>query len=768
VGTTSIAVLMQQAAALYGGGAWADAERSCSAILATRPDHFGALSLLGIIAAQSGRSLQAAELLGRAATANPGDARAHNNYGNVLRELTRSAEALESYESALKLKPDYAEAWNNRGNALRDVGRPVEALESYERALALKPSYAEAHNNRGVTLEGRERFAEAAESFASALRIRPDYAEAHYNRGNVLRALERPEEALESYERALMAKGDFAEAHYNRGNVLRDLERPAEALASYDRALSLKADFAEAHKNRGLTLYALGRIDEAVHSFTRVLALTPDFGGGVAGIWLRGLTLRALGRLEEAMQSFTRVLDLSPDFEWALGNWLHAMMQQCHWQGVAPRITELATRISESKPATTPFALLSLIDSPPLQRQAAEIWVAAMCPANPVLGPLGNRRPSEKIRLGYYSADFHEHATAYLIAELIERHDRSCFEVVAFSFGPESNDAMRKRLTTAFDQFIDVRTRSDRDIAGLSRELGIDIAVDLKGFSYNARSGIFAHRVAPLQVNYLGYPGTMGAPYIDYLIADHTLIPSESRAQYSENIVYLPHSYQANDRQRQVADKVFSRAELGLPAAGFLFCCFNNLYKITPEVFDHWMRLLRQLPESVLWLLEDNATATANLRREASVRGVSGERLVFAGRLPLAEHLARHRCADLFLDTWPCNAHTTASDALWAGLPVLTRLGEAFAARVAGSLLNALGLPELITRNAQEYQTLALELASQPTRLSVLKERLERNRLTRPLFDTPLYTRHLEAAYRQMYERHQANLGPDDLYVAER
>jgi predicted O-linked N-acetylglucosamine transferase (SPINDLY family) len=859
-----MAVLMRQAAALYGGGAWADAERSCSAILATRPDHFGALSLLGIIAAQSGRLLQAAELLERAATANPGDARAHNNYGNVLRELARNAEALESYQSALKLKPDYAEAWNNRGNALRDLGRLAEALASYERALALKPSYAEAHNNRGVTLEGLKRFEDAMESFASALRLRPDYAEAHYNRGNVLRALERPEEALESYERALIAKGDFAEAHYNRGNVLRDLERPAEALASYEQGLKFRPDFAdghcargdvlrrlkrheealqsfaaalalspqgaEIHKGRGRTLHDLGRFDEALQSYQRALAINPrcveahDCHGlalhdlrrhaqalesyqhalaidpddvqawnnrglalselerydealasyeraltlkaDFAEAWNnRGLTLRAQGRLQEAVECFGRALAVSPEFEWVFGLHLHGRMQLCEWEALDSRISDLTAKIADRKPATTPFPVFALVDSPSLQQQAAQIWMSDTCAPVEALPPLGRRPRDRKIRLGYYSADFHAHATAYLIAGLIEQHDRSSFEVLAFSFGPERGDDMRKRLTSAFDQFIDVRDKSDNDIAALSRELGIDIAVDLKGYTQHERSGIFARRAAAIQVSYLGYPGTMGVPYIDYLVADATLIPSERRPYYTEKIVYLPHSYQVNDRKREIADRAFSRDELGLPPRGFVFCCFNNSYKITPEVFDMWMRLLRQVDGSVLWLLEDTVTAAENLRREAAARGVAPRRLVFAPRMPQREHLARHRAADLFLDTCPYNAHTTASDALWSGLPVLTRLGESFAARVAGSLLNAIGLPELITGTAEAYEARALELATEPARLAALKERLERNRMTQPLFDTPLYTRHLEQAYRQMYERCQAGLGPDHLYV---
>jgi len=350
---------------------------------------------------------------------------------------------------------------------------------------------------------------------------------------------------------------------------------------------------------------------------------------------------------------------------------------------------------------------------------------------------------------------------------LFERHDKAKFELVAFSFGPNRNDEMRKRVSAAFDQFMDVRNRSDKDIALLSRKLEIDVAVDLKGFTTDARAGIFSYRAAPLQVNYLGYPGTMGAEYIDYLIADGTLIPEASRQHYAEKIAYLPNSYQVNDRKRAIADKMFSREELGLPSTGFVFCCFNNSYKITPAIFDGWMRILKQVEGSVLWLLEANSTAVRNLRHEAEARGINAARLIFAKRMPLAEHLARHRAADLFIDTLPCNAHTTASDALWAGLPVLTCTGEAFASRVAASLLNAIDLPELVTTTQDQYEARAVELATNPERLKQIKQKLERNRLTTPLFDTELFTKHIEAAYIQIYERYQADLPPEHIYVSK-
>jgi predicted O-linked N-acetylglucosamine transferase (SPINDLY family) len=414
---------------------------------------------------------------------------------------------------------------------------------------------------------------------------------------------------------------------------------------------------------------------------------------------------------------------------------------------------------------TTPFPFLAMLDDPALHRMAARIYTEAKCPENSALGPLPKRRPG-KIRIGYYSADFHNHATTHLMAQALEAHDRGRFEVYGFSFGPDESDAMRRRVFAACDKFLDVRNASDGEIAQLSRQLGIDIAVDLKGHTQNSRPGIFAGRAAPLQAQYIGYPGTMGAAYMDYVIADKIVIPPGAEADYDEKILRLPHSYQANDSTRKISSKTTTREDAGLPPSGFVFCSFNNNYKILPDTFASWMRILTAVDGSVLWLLEDNALAAANLRRHAADRGVDPARLVFAGRVPLEDHLARHRLADLFLDTWPYNAHTTASDALWTGLPVLTRMGKAFAGRVAASLLTALDLPELITASTEDYEKRAVELARNPEKHAALRAKLAANRTTMPLFDGKLIARHLEAGYEMIHARQQSGLPPDHIEVS--
>ncbi len=752
--------LLQSALTLHQQGRFDEAEALYREILRSQPSHFDALQLLATIAAQKRNFFEAVALFDQALTINPDHPGVLNNFGNALKELKRYEEALLSYDRSVALKPDYAEAYSNRGVVLKELMRFEESLLSYDTALALKPDYAEAYSNRAVALQKLMRYEDALLCYDKALELKADYTEAYSGRGVVLEALRRYEEALLSYERAIELQPDYAEAFSNSAVALQKLMRYEEALLRYDKAIKLQPDDADAYANRGVALEALRRNKEALLSYDNALALKPDFA---RAHYNRGLALTKLKRYEEALASYDKALELKPDYDFLFGISLHTQMQMCAWITFWDDVHQLAGKIERHEKAAPPFSVLAMADSPSLQKEAALIYVQETFPRSHALPDIPKRARHEKIRVGYFSAEFHDHATTRLMAELFEAHDRSRFELYAFSFGPENHDEMRKRVAASFDRFLDVRSLSDRDVAILSRDLEIDIALDLKGFTTDSRTGIFALRAAPIQVSYLGYPGTMGAEYIDYLIADETLIPEVSRRHYTEKIVSLPHSYQVNDTKRRIAEKIFTREECGLPASGFVFCCFNNNYKITPTTFDGWMRILKAVPESVLWLYKDNPKAADNLRREAAARGVDAERLIFAEHLLLPEHLARHQLADLFLDTFPCNAHTTASDALWAGLPVLTCMGESFASRVAASLLNAMQLPELVTAAQEEYEALAVELATDPEKLGRIGRKLERNRLSTPLFDTQRFTRHLEEAYRQMYERYQADLPPDHL-----
>jgi protein O-GlcNAc transferase len=719
---------LQQAFTLHQRRRLSEAKIICEDILARRPNHFDALHLLGVIAYQTTNLHQAEELIGHAIKINPNNAGAYYNRGNALKDLKRLDEAIASYDKAITLKPDFAEAYNNRGNALKDLKRLDEAIASYDKAITLKPDYAEAYNNRGNALNDLKRLDEAIASYDKAITLKPNFAEAYYNRGNALKDLKRLDGALASYDKAIALKPDYAEAYYNRGNALKDLKRLDEAIASYDKAITLNPDFAEAYSNRGNVLRDLKRLDEASSSYDKALSLEPDLVG-------------------------------------TEGARLHAKMHLCDWINFDTECQHLTSSVKHEKANTSPFIFLGISSSPDDQLQCAKLWVAEKCPPSQNAIWQGEQYRHDRIHIAYVSADFREHPVSFLIAGMLECHDKSRFDITAISLGPEYNSEMRQRLKASFDHFIDAKTFNDEQIANLVRSSEVDILVDLMGFTADSRAGSFARRPAPIQVNYLGYPATMGASYISYIIADQTLIPAEDRKFYSEKIAILPNSYQVNDRNRVISDKAFSRSEFGLPSQGFVFCCFNNNYKITPLIFSCWMRILNQVDGSVLWLLEDNAFAASNLKKEAEGRGVSSERLVFAKRMLLPEHLARHKLADLFLDTLPYNAHTTASDALWVGLPVLTCLGETFAGRVAASLLNAIGLPELITTTPEAYEHMAIDLATHPEQLAVIKHKLAENRLTTPLFDTTLFTKHIEAAYTAMHERHQAGLEPDHIVV---
>lgn len=446
-----------------------------------------------------------------------------------------------------------------------------------------------------------------------------------------------------------------------------------EALDSFDHTIEINPNYPTAHANRGITLKRLNRLNEAISSLDKAIELKND---NAEAYIERGDALQDLKHFEEALADYERALELSPEYPFLFGTIVHSKNSMCLWRDQSNDIETIKSGVHNDRPVSASFPLLALVDDPIIHLQTADKWVREKVQPNGKLGIISTKPRGGKLHIAYLSADFYNHATSYLMAELFELHDRDKFELTAISFGPQSTDEMRQRLINLFDQFTDVRGKSDEDVARFCREVGVDIAVDLKGFTKNSRPGILAERCAPIQISWLGYPGTMAAPFIDYIIADRTLITDHDLQFYTEKVIWMPDTYQVNDSKRSISDKVFTRAECDLPEKGFVFCCFNNSFKILPDTFRIWMRILNRVPGSVLWLLEDNEVAVKNLRVEAALSGINPNRLVFAKRLPLDEHLARHGIADLFIDTWPCNAHTTASDALWAGLPVLTKAGK--------------------------------------------------------------------------------------------
>ncbi len=790
--------LFQNAMQALNGRNLPEAARLFKQFLQSNPSHFGALNLITVVFTAMGRYADAEPYIARAVTVDDTSDASFYNYGVVLRALGKRQEALAQFERALRLNPRHVKALNNRGvtfnelgephralaefdkalaldpnsiealynkgNALGESGRNEDALAAYGKALAIQPDFPEGHNNRGRALQQLGRLEEAVAAFDRAVALRPLHVEALFNRGVALAGLKRSAEALASYDRAIAAKPDHAEAHVSRGNVLMELRRPPEAVVSYERAIALKQDFAEAHNNRGNALKELKRLEDAIASYDAAIAIRPDFAEAFTN---RGNALRDLKRLEEASASYDAAIALNPDLDFLLGEAFHTRMHACDWRDYDHDLARLEARVAANDRAASPFIALSSFDSCELQLAAAKTWVEAKH-ADIIPAPLPRAdATARKIRIGYFSSDLRTHPMSFLMQGVFRAHDRQRFETVALSFDNPPGDALNAELRASFDAFLDVAKLSDQEVANLSRERSIDIAIDLAGFTAGRRTGVFARRAAPIQVSFLGFPGTMAAPFIDYILADATVVDAPARRFFAEKIVALPDTYYPTSYGGGffATEKRFSRSDLGLPEEAFVFCCFNNNYKITPSVFDVWMRILRRVEGAVLWLFEDNPIAAANLRAEAKARGVDERRLVFAQRMPVAEHLQRVKSADLFLDTYPYNAHTTATDALWMDVPVVTRIGTTFPARVAASVLQAIGTPELITTSVEDYEALAIDLASDTERLAALKRKLAGNRATAPLFDIARYTKTLEAAYAAMQARRIQGLATKDIAV---
>ncbi|WP_240553784.1 tetratricopeptide repeat protein [Polynucleobacter campilacus] len=763
--------------------AYSDAVKFLKKAVLKDGQSFEARHDLGAALALLGKTSEALDALLSAAQLNSHSSELHFNLGRLYEELCKSTEAIEHYDKALAINDQYLEAYLNKGilfeelrdfesakacymqaikiNPLhRDVwlnyskllteqNQNIVALEAIDKAIAIDRQYANAHSNKAFILNKLERPHDALSAAEEALRLNPLFAEAWVNRGISLRVLKSSDEAIASYQKALSIKPDYAEAWSNQGAVLAELKRFDEAIASYQKALSIKPDYAEAWSNQGAVLAELKRFDEAIASYQKSLSIKPDY----AEAWSnQGAVLAELKRFDEAIASYQKALSIKPDYDFLEGMLAHLNILACDWKCYQERVNSLLKKVKNGKKVVSPFTLLAISDDESAHLEAAKIWANKKIQLLSYLPSKQKTTQRKKIRIGYFSADFRNHPVAHLAAGLFEAHDKERFETYAFSFGPSGEDAMRLRLKNAFDDFIDVRGKTDQEIVDLARDLEIDIALDLTGHTEHNRIEVFAKRVAPIQINYLGYPGTMGASCYDYIIADSTLIPDSQQKYYSEKVIYMANTYQPNDRARPISSREFSRAELGLPEAGFVFGCFNNNFKITPSIFAIWMQLLTKINGSVLWLFEDNPLAVENLRKHASEHGISPDRLVFAQRMELSEHLARLRFMNLFLDTLPYNAHTTASDALWCGVPVLTCLGKSFAGRVAASLLDSIGVPELITHSLEEYESRALELAADKKLLDSIKDKLILSRLKCPLFDTKAYTLELESVYESLQQ----------------
>jgi len=767
-------------------------------ILENYANHTDTLHYLGVLYLQDKNFPSAIQLIKKSLAIDSQQADALSNLGYCFNALKRHHEAIEICKSAVALQPTHDNGWTNLGVAQKGLGLFLEAKYSYEQALALQPNnpiylynlgcvylelerfeqarglfekclgydeaFSEAHNNLSSCLFKLGQFKDALTHASRALDIKSNFPDAWGNRGSALSALGEHNDALFCHEQAVSLQPTSASSWFNRAVVLSGLQRSSEALTSYEQALALSPNYCSAWFNRGVLLNGLRQYKEALASYDRALEIQPEN----AETWFnRGVALNNLLRHEEAIASYERALELDSRLNFTLGSLIHSKMLICDWANLGVWLESLENGLEHQQLVSQPFPVLGLVDSPKLHRLAAEIYAGSISDTESDLQSFNLRPKAQKIRIGYFSMDFRDHAVSHLIAELIDHHDRNVFEIYGFSFGIDTQDSMRIRLENSFDRFFDVREKNDSQITHLAHELYLDIAVDLGGHTKNARPRIFTARVAPIQISYLGFLGTWGSRCMDYIIGDRIVLNSENRGEIIEKSIILPNQFQINPSGRPLSPSVPSRSSFGLPEKSFVFCCFNNSWKITPSVFYKWMRILKRTPNSVLWLYADNLSAKNNLRESARKCGLQPDRIIFAERAPRDKYLERYTCADLFLDTLPYNAGTTASDALWATLPVITQAGKSFVSRMAASLLLSIGLPELVTESSEEYETLAIDLASNAEKLSEIRARLIENRSTAPLFDARLLTKHIEAGYQMAYERYHSSLPPEHLYVSK-
>jgi predicted O-linked N-acetylglucosamine transferase (SPINDLY family) len=760
--------LAEEALRLHQQGREREAERLYLQILAASPQDLTAGCMLGAIRFNQQRPEEAMALFDAALRAHPPAIGPLLFYGQLLQTAGRFDRALECFNWVLALDPNHLDALISRGSMLRDLGQLEAAVQSFDRAIAIAPRSAAALNNRGNALRGLGRFGEALASFDRALALEPGQKLLRFNRALTFADMKRFGEALADFDRLLQELPDDARILYNRGLALEGLRRPGEALESYERAIAVNPSLADAHLARGQLLTKAGRYDEALESHDQALSIMPDFSDALYNrgnlLWLK------FHRLAAARQDLEKACRLNPDRAYLKGDLVHLKIEMCDWRGLEEETTDLIMGVRQGQRIVRPATFQALSSSPEDLQRAAVIYGQDRFPREtPLVAPLAvaseRRPPGGKIRIGYVGGEFREHAMAFLMAGLYEQHDKTKFEIIAFDVGWDDGSPLRRRLQAAFDKWVDVSELNDLERAERIRDEKVDILVNIIGYFQSEPMGIFARRPAPVQVSYLGYPATLGAPYIDYLVADRIVIPEEEQSFYTENIVYLPDTYWANDSKRAIADTEYTRSACGLPEEGFVFCNFNQIYKLTPHIFAIWMDILKEAENSVFWLLGSNEESVSRLKEEAERLGVAGERLVFAPPLPSADHLARIKLADLCLDSLPYNAHTTACDCLWAGVPILTCQGSTFPGRVAASVLHAVGLPELITENLKDYRGLALRLAKDAAYLAELRRRLRENRLIKPLFDTARFCRHIEAAYTRMWEMSQRGESPQGFTV---
>lgn len=774
---------------------YTDAIHSYEQALRNQPDYIEAYYSLGSTLQDIGKLDEAIEYFKKVLQLKPSFNEINNILGNIFKELRMFEEAIQSYEKAIAINPNFFEVYYNLGITFQDMNEFNNAVKNYKKSIEVKEDYPEAHNNLGVAYKELKEYDSAIKSYQRAISHRPDYADAHNNLGTAFKELGYIENAIKSYEEALSIIPDFADAHFNLGMIYMDLGQFDLAVESYKKAIESDINFTEALNNLGIVLMDLGQLEEAENYFKKAVAINPEdslaFNNlGIVYQRLRvfeesvkcfekaikinpyyvdafsnfGNVLTDKGAFDMALAKYQHAYELNPSLDYGLDNVLHAKMHMCMWDNLSIQLDELKNKIKDEKKVIGPFAFMALVDDPELQKKTSEIYAKNKFPRSNIFKKIDRYPLHKKIRIGYFSGDFREHPVSTLTVNLYEMHNRDQFEIYAFSYGPDTQDEMNLRVKAGVDYFYEVQKMPHKDLVELAREREIDIAVDLGGYTDGGRPDIFAMSVAPIQISYIGFLGTMGSNYYDYLISDLTIIPKDNQKYYSEKIIYLP-NFQANDSKQSNSVTTFSRKDLGLPENTFVFCCFNNTYKFTPSTFDSWARILKNVKESVLLIYASNKTAEKNLAKEIARRGIDPIRLIFGKHLPRAEYLGRYKVVDLFLDTNPYNAGTTSSDAMRMGLPVITLKGQSFSSRMGASILNGVDLPELIASSREEYEFLAIELANNPDKLKIIRDKLLKNLSRAPLFNTKLFATNIELAYTKIYKRHNEGLGPDHIYV---
>ncbi len=637
----------------------------------------------------------------------------------------------------------------------------LKSIEIFNKIIKQNPHNYQAFFNLGNVFLSVKEFNKSLECYNKAILINPEYKKAYNNRGNVMRELGMLNQAVKNYDKAIAIESNNPDSYVNRGTIFYELRNFSKASKDYIKAIHLKKNYAEAYFSLANVFNETGASKDAIENYKKAIKINPNYAEAYNNL---GNLYNKLKKYNEAIICFEKAIRINPNFNFLYGNLIQTKCIICDWKYFKKDIKNLEKNIEIKKKTAPPFLTLSLFDSPQIQKNASIIWCEDKFFKSKNIY-FENKKINKKVRIGYYSADFGEHAMSYLLANLFELHDKSKFEIIAFSFVNHSESKIGKRVSNSFNKFFDVSLKSDEEIVELSKNLNIEIAVDLMGFTKKNRFSIFHKRCSPIQVNYLGYPGTLGNANIDYIIADKIIIPKKNEKFYSEKIVYLPNTYQVNDSKKQISKKFLSKKEFGLPENSFIFCCFNQNYKINPKIFNIWMDLLLEVKNSTLWLIEDNEISIKNLKKEAEKKMVNQNRIIFAKRLPNEKHLARHKLADLFIDTFPYTAHTTGSDALWSGLPLVTLKGETFASRVASSLLNAVNLPELVTTSYEEYKELAIKLSLNPKILQTFKKKLEINISKKPLFNTKLFVKNIESAFIQMHDRYYKGMPKKNIYI---